>query len=81
VHAFLAELRVTQTRDRVVLVQALLRLAGGFDVPLVQRALERARDLLRELGLAGAGLPLISRGRASVIAAFTAIISSSVAMY
>ena len=58
VHLLVAELRVAQARDGVVLVQALLRLAGGLDVPLVQRPLERAGDLRGELRLAGAGLAL-----------------------
>ena len=37
VHALIAELRIAQPRDRVVFVQSLLRLGGGFDVPLQQR--------------------------------------------
>jgi hypothetical protein len=35
VYAFLAELRITQPGDGVVLIEAVLRLAGGLDVPLV----------------------------------------------
>ena len=58
VHARIAELRIPQARDGVILVQALLRLAGRFDVPLEQGPAERAGDLLRELGLAGARLAL-----------------------
>ena len=57
-HARVAELRVAQARDGVVFVQALLRLARGLDVPLVQRTAQRARDFLRELRLAGARLAL-----------------------
>ena len=58
VHARVAELRIAQTRHRVVLVQALLRLAGGLDVPLEQRPAERARHFDRQHRLAGAGLAL-----------------------
>ena len=53
-----AELRVAQPRHRVVFVQALLRLGRRLDVPLEQRPAERARDLLGEQRLAGAGLAL-----------------------
>ena len=53
-----AELRVAQARDGVVLVQAVLRLGRRLDVPAVERLVERARDLLGQLGLAGAGLAL-----------------------
>ena len=56
--ARVAELRVAQARDRVVFVEALLRLAGGLHMPLEDRPAERARDLERELGLAGAGFAL-----------------------
>ncbi len=55
-HFCFAELRIAQARDGVVFVQTVLRLAGGLDVPLVQRPLQRAGDFRRELGLARAGL-------------------------
>ena len=58
VHFLFAELRVAQARDGVVFVQAVMSLAGGFDVPLVQRPLQRLGDFRRELGLACAGLAL-----------------------
>jgi hypothetical protein len=56
--ALVAELRIPQARDRVVLVQAVLRLARRLDVPLEQRRIEGARNLLGELRLPGAGLAL-----------------------
>ncbi len=56
--AFVAQLRVAQARHGVVLVQALLRLGGGLDVPLHQRHVQRARHFLGQHGLAGAGLAL-----------------------
>ena len=49
---------ISQPADRVVFVQALLRLGGGLDVPLDQRRLDAFRDLHRQHGLAGAGLTL-----------------------
>src|ERR1700683_4542428 len=52
------ELRIAQARYGVVLVQALLRLGGGLDVPFEQRLAERAGDLRREQRLAGAGFAL-----------------------
>ena len=58
VHPRVAELRVAQPADRVVLVEALLRLGGRLDVPLQQRHAERPGDLDGEHGLAGAGLAL-----------------------
>ena len=51
-----AELRIAQARHGIVLVQALLGLGGGLDVPLVERLRERPGDLGREQRLAGAGL-------------------------
>src|SRR6266705_1992650 len=56
VHARVAELGVAQAAHRVVLVQALLRLGGGLDVPFEQRQRERLRHFHREHGLAGPGL-------------------------
>ncbi len=56
VHPLVAQLRVAQARNGVVLVESLLRLRGGLDVPLEQRTVERAGDLLCKLGFAGAGL-------------------------
>jgi hypothetical protein len=53
-----AELAVAQARDRVVLVEALLRLGGRLDVPFDQRRADRLGDLVRQHGLAGAGLAL-----------------------
>src|SRR5712691_4662828 len=56
VHARIAELRIAQAAHRVVLVQALLRLGGGLDVPFQRRHAERLGDFHGEHGLAGAGL-------------------------
>src|SRR6266581_2048880 len=56
VHARVAELGVAQAAHRVVLVQALLRLGGGLDVPFEQRQPERLRHFHGEHGLAGPGL-------------------------
>jgi hypothetical protein len=53
-----AELRIAQARHRVVFVQPLLRLGRRLDVPLQQRPPERARNLLGQHRLAGAGLAL-----------------------
>jgi hypothetical protein len=50
--ALVAELAVAQAADRVVLVEALLRLRGALDVPLQQRHLERERHLLGQHRLA-----------------------------
>ncbi len=58
VHARLAELRVAQSRHGVVLVESLLRLAGGFDVPGNEGPAERCGHLLGEARLAGARLSL-----------------------
>ena len=57
-HARVAELRIAQPRDGVVFVKALLGAGGRLDVPGDERRAERAGDLLREQGLAGAGLAL-----------------------
>ncbi len=51
-HARIAELRIAQAAHRVVLVQALLRLGGGFDVPFEQREPDRLCNLHGEHGLA-----------------------------
>ena len=58
VDALVAELAVAQPGDRVIFVQALLRLGGRLDVPLDQRRAGRLGDLVGEDGLAGAGLAL-----------------------
>ena len=56
--ALVAELAVAQARDRVIFVEALMRLGGRLDVPFDQRRADRRGDLVREHGLAGAGLAL-----------------------
>ena len=58
VDALVAELAVAQAGDRVIFVQALLRLGGRFDVPLDQRRIDRLGDFIGQHGLAGAGLAL-----------------------
>ena len=58
VDACVAELAVAKPRDRVIFVEALMRLGGGLHVPLDQRRAGRLRDLVGEHGLAGAGLAL-----------------------
>ncbi|MCY1228331.1 hypothetical protein D9M72_406400 [compost metagenome] len=58
VDAVVAQLRVAQARHRVILVQALLRLGGRLDMPLLQRHAQRGGDFLGQHGLAGAGLAL-----------------------
>src|SRR2546428_4994056 len=55
-HAGVAKLGIAQAAHRVVLVQALLRLGGGLDVPFEERQLERLCNLHSEHGLAGARL-------------------------
>lgn len=57
-----AQLRIAQARDRVVFVQALVRLGGGLDVPLQQRAIQRARHFLGQHRLARAGFALDQEG-------------------
>ncbi len=54
----LAELAVAQPRHRVVFVEPLLRLGRRLDVPGDEVLAERLGDLLRQDGLAGAGLAL-----------------------
>ena len=56
--AGVTELAVPQAGDGVVFVEALLGLGGGFDVPFDEAVAEAGGDLLREDGLAGAGLAL-----------------------
>ncbi len=58
----LAQLRIPQPRHGVVFVESLLRLGRGLDVPLEERAPERARHLVGEQRLAGAGLALDQQG-------------------
>ena len=58
VDAFHTELGIAQAAHRVVLVQTLLRLGGGLDVPGDQPRLQRARQLLGQQGLARARLAL-----------------------
>jgi hypothetical protein len=53
-----AQLRIAQPRHRVVFVQALLGLGGGFDVPLDERPIQGQGDFLGQLGLAGARFAL-----------------------
>ena len=50
----IAQLRIAQPRHRVVLVQALLCLGGGLDVPLNERSVQGEGDFLGQLGLASA---------------------------
>ena len=56
------QLGVAQSADCVVLIQALLRLGGRFDVPLEQRHVQRARHLLCQHGFTGARLALNQQG-------------------
>ena len=51
--ATIAELTVPKTADGVVLVEALLRFGGRFDVPLQQRHAQRLGNFLCQHGLAG----------------------------
>ncbi|MNG90691.1 hypothetical protein D3C79_495910 [compost metagenome] len=52
---FGAQLRIAQAADRVVLVQALVSLGGGLDMPGDQACAEGGGELFGEHGLAGAG--------------------------
>ena len=56
--ALVAQLRITQARNRIVFVEALLGLGGGLDVPLQQRAAQGGGHFFGQHGLAGAGLAL-----------------------
>ena len=53
-----AQLRVAQAGDRVVLVKAVLCLGGRFDVPGDHRRVQRPGHFLGQHGFAGAGLAL-----------------------
>jgi len=53
-----AQLRVTQAAHRIVFVEALVRLGGGFDVPGDELGAEGFGQLLGEHGLAGARFAL-----------------------
>jgi hypothetical protein len=77
--AFVAQLRVAQAADRVVFVQALLRLGGGLDVPLQQGMPSASDTSSASMVLPVPGSPLTSSGRFSVMAALTASIRSWVA--
>ena len=57
-HARIAELAVAQARDGVVLVEPLLGLGGGLDVPGEQRRADALGDLFGQHGFARAGLAL-----------------------
>ena len=62
VDAGIAELAVAEPRHGIILVKPLLRLGGGLDVPGYEVLSERLGDLMREYGLAGAGLALDEEG-------------------
>jgi hypothetical protein len=64
VHSRIAQLRIAQPRHRVVLVQPLLGLGGGLDVPLQERPVQGEGDFLGQLGLTGARLALHQQGPA-----------------
>jgi hypothetical protein len=57
-HFFVAELRIAQARHRIVFVQALLSLGGGFDMPGQQRLAERQGNFFGQQRFAGAGFAL-----------------------
>ena len=80
-HARIAELAVAQARNRIVFVEALLGLGGGFDVPGQKRRVDRAGDFLGKDRFAGAGLAFDQKGRSRTMAALTATVRSSVATY
>ena len=58
IDARIAQLAVAQAADGVVFVEALLRLRGGFHMPLDQWQTKAGRDLSRQFGLARAGFAL-----------------------
>jgi hypothetical protein len=66
VDPLVAELPVPEPRHRVIFIKPLMRLGGRLDVPLDQRRVGRQRDLVREHGLAGAGLALDEQGPAQL---------------
>ena len=57
-HPGITQLRVAQTGDGIVLIQALLCLGRRLDMPLEKRQPERASHFLGKHGLAGARLTL-----------------------
>ena len=54
--ALFAHLTVAQTRDRIILIQALSRFRGRFDVPLNQLAAQRFSHFDRQHSFTGARL-------------------------
>jgi hypothetical protein len=56
------QLAVTQAADGVVLIEALLGLGGGLDVPLQQGHAQGFGHLLGQHRLAGAGFTLDQQG-------------------
>ena len=62
VDALVAQLRIAQAGHGVVLIEALLSLGGGLDMPLDQGHAEAGGHLFGEHGLARAGLALDQQG-------------------
>ncbi len=58
VDACVAKLTIAQPCNRVIFIQALLRLGGRLDVPFDQFGTNGFGDFVREHGFAGAGLAL-----------------------
>ena len=78
--ARVAQLRIAQARDRVILIEALLRLGRRFDMPGEQGAPSAPAISSASSVLPVPGSPLMSSGRSRTMAAFTAILRSSVAI-
>jgi hypothetical protein len=62
VHALITQLAVAQAGHGIILVQALLGLGGGLDVPFEQVGIQRPGHFVSKHGLAGAGLALDQQG-------------------
>ena len=78
-HPVVTQLRVAQPRDRVVFVEPCWALVVDLMCHWISGRPSAPGHLLRQHGLAGAGLALDEQGRCSCIDALTASIRSGVA--
>ncbi len=62
VDPFVAQLAVAQAADRIIFIQALLCLGGGFHMPFDKGTVQGGCDFSRQLGFTRARLPLDQQG-------------------
>ncbi len=62
VDAFITQLTIAQTRDRVIFVQTLMGLGRALDIPGDQGGIDRLGNFLGQHGLAGAGFTFHQQG-------------------